>query len=174
MLGFFYYVDNDFARAVPALQAAAKLKADDAPTLLYLAMSEEGLAHPDVASGIYRKAIAIESAQGRPSAETHIAYGRLLFTLGRYEDSAREVDRVLELDPASRDGHYEKGRLAFEKNQFAAAASEGEKALAEKGNGTSDRQIQFLLARAYAKLGDTSKAGLHRKEFEASPATLRR
>ena len=174
MLGFFYYVDNDFTRAVPALHTAARLNADDSLTLLYLAMSEEGLAHPDTASELYGKAIALENAQGKPSAETHTAYGRLLFTLGRYEESAREVDRVLSLDPASRDGHYEKGRLAFEKNQFAAAASEGEMALASKGNGTSDRQIHFLLARAYAKLDDRAKADLHRKEFEASPATLRR
>ena len=174
MLGFFYYVDNDFVRAVPALRTAAGLNANDTQTLLYWAMSEEGLAHPDVASDLYRKAIALENAQGKPSAETHTAYGRLLFTLGRYEESAHEVDRVLELDPASRDGHYEKGRLAFEKDQFAVAASEGERALAAKGNGTTDRQIHFLLARAYAKLGDTMKAGLHRKEFEASPATLRR
>jgi tetratricopeptide (TPR) repeat protein len=174
MLGFFYYVDNDFVRAVPALRTAARLNAKDSQTLLYWAMSEEGLAHPDAASALYRKAIALENAQGRPSAETHTAYGRLLFTLGRYDESAREIDRVLKLDPASRDGHYEKGRLAFQKDQFAAAAAEGEKALAAKGNGTTDRQIQFLLARAYAKLGNTAKANLHRKAFEASPATLRR
>lgn len=174
MLGFFYYVDNDFVRAVPALRTAAGLNANDAQTLLYWAMSEEGLAHPDAASELYRKAIALENSQNKPSAETHTAYGRLLFTLGRYEESAREVERVLELDPSSRDGHYEKGRLAFQKDQFAVAASQGELALTAKGNGTTDRQIQFLLARAYAKLGDTVKADLHRKEFEASPATLRR
>ena len=174
MLGFFYYVDNDFVRAIPALQTAARLDANDSQALLYWAMSEEGLAHPNVASELYRKAIALENSEGKPSAETHTAYGRLLFTLGRYDESAREVDRVLELDPASRDGHYEKGRLAFQKDQFAVAASEGEKALAAQGHGTTDRQIHFLLARAYAKLGDAAKATLHRKAFEASPATLRR
>jgi tetratricopeptide (TPR) repeat protein len=174
MLGFFYYVDNDFVRAVPALRTAAGLNATDTQTLLYWAMSEEGLAHPDVASDLYHKAIALENAQNKPSAETHTAYGRLLFTLGRYQESAREIDRVLELDPASRDGHYEKGRLALQRDQFAAAASEGELALAAKGNGTTDRQIHFLLARAYAKLGDSAKTNLHRMAFEASPATLRR
>ena len=174
MLGFFYYVDNDFARAVPALQTAARLNANDATPLLYLALSEEGLAHPDVAEELYGRAISIEETRKQPSAETHTAYGRLLFTLGRYEESAREVNRVLELDPGSRDGHYEKGRLAFEKGEFAASASEGELALAAKGNGTTDRQIHFLLARAYGKLDQKEKAELHRKEFEASPATLRR
>ena len=174
MLGFFYYVDNDFVRAVPVLETAAKLNTNDARPLLYLALSEEGLAHPEIAEQLYGKAIAIEQAHKQPSAETHTAYGRLLFTLGRYGESAREVNRVLELDPGSRDGHYEKGRLAFEKGDFPAAASEGELALAAKGNGTTDRQIHFLLARAYGKLGEKEKAELQRKEFEASPATLRR
>jgi tetratricopeptide (TPR) repeat protein len=174
MLGFFYYVDNDFTRALPPLQAAATLNPNDARPLLYLALSEEGLAHPDIAEKLYCNAIALETKQGKPSAETHTAFGRLLFTLGRYDESAREVNRVLELDPGSRDGHYEKGRLAFEKDKFALAASEGEAALAARGNGTTDRQIHFLLARAYGKLGEKQKADIHRKQFEASPATLRR
>ena len=174
MLGFFYYVDNDFARAVPALETASRLNADDARPLLYLALSEEGLAHPVAAEELYRRAIALEEARRQASAETHTAYGRMLFTAGRYQESAREVNRVLALDPASRDGHYEKGRLAFEKGEFTAAASEGELALDAKGSGTTDRQIHFLLARAYGKLGEKDKAELHRKQFEASPATLRR
>ena len=174
MLGFFYYVDNDFVRAVPVLETAAKLNTNDARPLLYLALSEEGLAHPEAAEELYGRAISIEEAHKQPSAETHAAYGRLLFILGRYDESAREVNRVLELDPGSRDGHYERGRLAFEKGEFTAAVAEGELALAAKGNGTTDRQIHFLLARAYGKLGEKEKAELHRKEFEASPATLRR
>ena len=174
MLGFFYYVDNDFRKAVPELKEAARLNPKDPRALLYLAMSEEGLARPEAAVEIYRKTIELETAGGKPNPETHTAYGRLLFALGRYEESAREVARVLQLDPESRDGHYELGRLAFEKSDFALAAAEGEKALRAQGVGTTGRQIHFLLARSYSKLGKRDLAEAHREQFEASPPTLRR
>jgi hypothetical protein len=40
--------------------------------------------------------------------------------------------------------------------------------------GTTDRQIHFLLARAYTKLGRNDLADQHRKKFQDSPPTLRR
>jgi len=64
--------------------------------------------------------------------------------------------------------------LHFEAGRFAPAAAEGEKALQSKGIGTTDRQIHFLLTRAYAKAGDQQRAEEHRKLFEASAPTLRR
>jgi tetratricopeptide (TPR) repeat protein len=174
MLGFFYYVDNDFAKAVPALENAARLDAKDARPVLYLAMSNEGLAKPDLALTLYRKTIALEEAAGKPNPDTHTAYARLLLTLGREEESAVQVARVLELDPKSRDGHYERGRLLFDRGEYLEAAAEGETAFEQKGSGTTDRQIHFLLSRAYSKMGKKDLAELHRKQFEASPATLRR
>jgi Flp pilus assembly protein TadD len=174
MLGFFYYVDNDFTRAVPALETAARLNPADARALLYLAMSNEGLAKPELALDLYQKTIALEAQLHKPSPETHTAYGRLLFSLGRMDESATQVARVLDLDPKSRDGHYERGRIAFERGDAAGAVADGEKALGQPGKGTTDRQIQFLLARAYAKLGRSEDAAAHRKLFEQLPMTLRR
>jgi len=174
MLGFFYYVDNDFSKAVPALETAARLDPSDSRPLLYLAMSQEGLAHPDLALELYEKTISLEAKTGKLNPETHTAYGRLLFTLGRLDESAKQVARTLELDPNSRDGHYELGRLALERGNAAEAAAEGEKALAPRRSGTTDRQIHFLLARAYAKMGKEDLAQWHRKQFESSPMTLRR
>lgn len=175
MLGFFYYVDNDFAQAVPPLEAAVRLNKDDTQAPFYLAMSEEGLAHADAALSWYEKTIELETRlDKKPNVDLHTAYGRLLFTLGRYEECAREVARVLELDATSRDGHYEKGRLLLQRDQFAAAAAEGEKALASSGAGTTDRQIHFLLAQAYAKAGEKKLADEHRRLFAASPPQLRR
>lgn len=174
MLGFFYYVDNDFSKAVPALETAARLNPSDSRTLLYLAMSQEGLAHPDLALELYEKTISLEVKTGKPNPETHTVYGRLLFTLGRLDESAKQIARTLELDPNSRDGHYELGRLALEEGNAAEAAAEGEKALALRGSGTTDRQIHFLLARAYAKMGKDDLAKRHRKQFQSSPMTLRR
>jgi Tfp pilus assembly protein PilF len=174
MLGFFYYVDNDFSKAVTSLECALRLDPNDSRALLYLAMSQEGLAHPDLAASLYVKTIELETTLGRPNPETHTAYGRLLFTLNRNEESARQIAYVLQLDPKSRDGNYEAGRLAFAADNFKEAARRGEKALSEPGSGTLDRQIHFLLTRAYSKLGNTELAQLHRKAFEASPPTLRR
>ena len=50
-----------------------------------------------------------------------------------------------------------------------AAVSDGEKALSEAGTGTTERQIHFLLARAYAKLGKKDVAAAHRRLFEQLP-----
>ena len=174
MLGFFYYVDNDFVQAVPVLERARKLDPCDPRATLYLAMSHEGLARPDLAIPLYEQTIELEKRRGQPSPDTHTACGRLLFTLGRYADAARQVARVLEIDPNSRDGHYEQGRLFLEQGRYAEASAHGEKALANQGPGTTDRQIHFLLARAYGKLGKKDLAQFHLQKFQASPATLRR
>ena len=174
MLGFFYYVDNDFSNAVPALEKAAQLNPADATALLYMAMSVEGLANPELALTLYQKTVALEKSLGKPNPETHTAYGRLLFSLGRMEESAIQAARVLELDPNSRDGHYERGRIALERGEAMAAVADGERALGEPGTGTTDRQIHFLLARACAKAGRNEEAAAHRRQFEQLPMTLRR
>jgi len=174
MLGFFYYVDNDFMKALAPLDRARKLDPPDSRSALYLAMSYEGLAQPDKAIGLYEQTIEIETQRGKPSPETHTAYGRLLFTLGRQDEAVSQFARVVELDPNSRDGHYELGRIEFERGDYAEAVVLGAKALTAKGLGTTDRQIHFLLSRAYSKLGKKDQAAAHLKKFQSSPATLRR
>jgi tetratricopeptide (TPR) repeat protein len=172
LLGFFFYVDNDFKQAIAPLQRALRLNPSDARAAFYLALTYEGLAQPDTAIESYERTLALEKA--KPSAETLTAYGRLLFTLGRYSDARVRIDRALQIDPKSRDAHYERGRLLFEQGKFAEAAAEGERALTIPGPGTLDRQIHFLLARAYKKAGNDAKAAHHLAAFKASPATLRR
>jgi tetratricopeptide (TPR) repeat protein len=174
MLGFFYYVENDFKKSVPALEHASHLDPADPRAVLYLALSHEGLAQPELAIPLYRKAIELEARAGQPDPETHTAFGRLLFTLGRFEESASQVEQVLALDPQSRDGHYERARLLLEARKFAEAAEEGEKALGSNRPGATDRQIHFVLARAYAQLGRQDLYELHRRKLEESPASLRR
>jgi hypothetical protein len=51
---------------------------------------------------------------------------------------------------------------------------EGEKALRIPGVGTTDRQIHFLLARAYAKAGNREASEKHLALFKASGVSLRR
>lgn len=172
--GFFYYVDNDFANAIPALERAKDLKPDDIRTHFYLALAYEGLAQPEKARQLYDRTLDLEKRAGQPSADTHVAYGRMLFSLGEYDASEKQIARALQLDGKSRDAHYETGRLHFERAEYEAAAAAGERALTLAGAGTTDRQIHFLLTRAYRKLGKLELAETHMSRFKASGVSLRR
>jgi tetratricopeptide (TPR) repeat protein len=174
LLGFFYYVDNDFSKAIPVLERARILKADDIRTHFYLALAFEGIAEPQKARALYGRTLELETAAGKPSAETHVAFGRLLFTLGEYDASEKHIRRALNLDGNSRDAHYETGRLHFEHRRYEEAAAAGERALKYSEAGTTDRQIHFLLARCYRKLGKTELAESHLAKFHASGTSLRR
>ena len=174
LLGFFYYVDNDFAQAIPVLERARTLKPDDIRTHFYLALAFEGVAQPEKARAVYQRTMELEKRASQPSAETHVAYARLLFSLGEYDASRRHVETALKLDGKSRDAHYETGRLLYEQGEYAEAAAAGERALVLQGAGTTDRQIHFLLARAYRKLGKGEQADEHLKKFKASGVSLRR
>ncbi|MEO8126090.1 MAG: tetratricopeptide repeat protein [Bryobacteraceae bacterium] len=174
LLGFFYYVDNDFQKAIPALEIARQLNPNDSRAVFYLALSQDGLGAADAAVPLYEKTIELEKSGGHPTPDVHVAYARLLFSLGRYEDAEKQVMLALGLDPKSRDAHYELGRLWFEKGEFAKAAAEGEIALAIPGVGTLDRQIHFLLARSYAKAGRKDLADYHLAKFKAAGVSLRR
>lgn len=174
LLGFFHYVDNDFVKAIPALELARSLKADDSRTHFYLALSYEGVANPEQAAKLYLRTIELESAQRKPLADTHVAYGRFLFAQGDLGGSAKQIARALGLDANSRDAHYERGRLHFENGEWMKAIEEGETAFRLPGVGTTDRQIHFLLARAYSKSGNRDAAARQLALFRASGASLRR
>lgn len=174
LLGFFYSVDNDFHKAVAALEIARKLNPTDPRTSFYLALSRDGLGQADAAAALYETTIQLEKTAGKSAPDVHVAYARLLFSLGRFEECGQQVTLALKLDPRSRDAHYEQGRLAYERGDFLQAVAEGQKALAIQGAGTLDRQIHFLLGRAYGKLGQKELSASHLAKFKASDASLRR
>src|SRR5262245_23299587 len=174
LLGFCYYVDNDFKNALPPLERSRQLKPDDARTHFFLALTWEALARIDEAIASYEQSLKVEKNDGGILADTLVAYARLLFTLGRYSESEALIDRALEATPNLRDAHYEKGRLLFERRAYAEAIMHGKKALDEPGAGTTERQIHFLLARAYGKNAQKELAEIHLAKFRAAPPTLRR
>jgi len=174
LLGFFYYLDNDFKNALPPLDRARQLMPDDARTQFYLALTYEALGRNDDAIANYEQAIRLGATEKAQLADTLTAYARLLFTLGRYGESEKLIDRALAVAPDSRDGNYEKGRLLFEKRDYAGAIACGERALALQGVGVTERQIHFLLARAYTKTGRKELAEFHLAKFRASNPSLRR
>lgn len=172
LLGFFHYTENDFTRALPALESASRLDANDPRTMLFLALTHDGLAHTEQALDWYRRAVAREIATGRRNTETLTAFARFLFTLGRFDESRARVEDALKLDPRSREAHYELARILAETGRHAEAAQSAERAVELAGAGVTDRQIHHLLARVYAKLGQAEKAAHHRRAMEAIPPRL--
>lgn len=170
LLGFFHYVDNDFVQAETTLRKARELAPQDPRTALFLALTLDGLARPAEAAAAFEVTLQLEAKAKRPNPETHIAYARMLFAEGRLPDAQQQVSRALTLNPRSREAHYEQARLRFEAGNFPAAIAEATLALPLPSEGTTDRQLHFLLSRAFGRLGNTAKADEHRRAFEAIPA----
>jgi len=176
LFGFALYVENDFARALPALGQAARLKPGDARTEFYLALTYDGLGLAREAIGKYEIVLQLAKEGGASdlSADALVAYARLLFTLGRFDESEKLIDRALEIDRDMREARYEKGRLRLERRDANGAIEHGKRALESKGVGATERQIHYLLARAYRLAGQTDLAEIHLAKFRAAPPTLRR
>jgi tetratricopeptide (TPR) repeat protein len=176
LLGFALYVDNDFARALQSLERAAELRPGDARTEFYLALTYDGMGRVQEAIDKYEAAFKFAEG-GKDSdliADTLVAYARLLFTLGQFDKSERLIDRALGINPNLRDAQYEKGRLRLEMRDADGAIVHGKRALELPGVGVSERQIHFLLARAYTRAGQKELAEIHLAKFRASPPPLRR
>lgn len=168
LLGFFYYVENDFTRARAPLEKARKLGDVRAP--LFLALTLEGLALAAEAAPVYLEAVRIEEKSRTPAVEARVAYARFLFILGKREEAQAVIARALAANPRSREAHYEQARLHAEASDPAACVAQALEALSLPGEGVSDRQIHFLLARAYGLLGNSERAAYHKQRMEALPA----
>jgi len=174
MLGFYYYLENDFKKALEPLNRSAEVDEANSRTYFYLALTHEGLANASMAVELYEKAIALDREKKTPDLDTLIAFARLLFSLGQYEKCLPLVEQALSLDSKSRDAHYERGRLCLQAGDFESAIQQGERALLLQSPGTTDRQIHFLLVRAYARAGNQPRADEHLAKFKASAPSLRR
>ncbi len=176
LFGFALYIDNDFARALPALEQAARLNPGDARTEFYLALTYDGLGRAGEAIGKYERAIKLakESGASGLSADALVAYARLLFALGRFDESEKLIDSALDIDRGLRDAFYEKGRLRLERRDANGAIEYGKRALESPGVGVTERQIHYLLARAYRLAGQTELAEIHLAKFRAAPTPTRR
>jgi len=174
MLGFYFYLENDFKKALQPLNHSAELDEGNSRTYFYLALTHEGLANVPMAIQLYERAIALDREKKTPDLDKLIAFARLLFSQGQYEKCLSLVEQALSLDSKSRDAHYERGRLYLQAGDFKNAIQHGEQALVLQSPGTTDRQIHFLLVRAYARAGNQPRADEHLAKFEASAPSLRR
>jgi tetratricopeptide (TPR) repeat protein len=165
LLGFCLYLQNDFERARAAFALADQ---NDARVNLYLALSEEGLGHVDTATSLFKRALERDPR----NTETHVAYARLLRKLGQLEHAESWIDTALKIAPAAREALYAKGQCLFDRGEYAKAAEFGERALAAEGPAPSEREVRFLLARAWLKAGNPALAAKHRAIFESLPMPL--
>jgi tetratricopeptide (TPR) repeat protein len=173
-LGLLYYMQNDFKLAIVPLQTAQTLSPKSPLPVFYLAMTQEALGDATQALDLYQKAENLSPEKSPQSASILVAYGRFLFSLGRYKDSIEKDRRAIEGDAESRDARYELAKGLDHEGDFKNAALEGEQALTLPAFGTSDAQIHFLLANLYLKVKQPDLAKAHLEKFQAAPQTTRR
>jgi tetratricopeptide (TPR) repeat protein len=165
LLGFVYYLENDFERADKSLALANQT---DARVLLYRAMSAEALNRPEAASDFYRRAVQADSK----TPDARIAWARLLRKQGDAVQAAKLIDEAYAIAPHSRDVLYEKGLSLLDGGQYLQAAGFGNRALAAPGPVPSEREIRYLLVRAWQKAGNPAMAAKERALFEKLPLPL--
>jgi tetratricopeptide (TPR) repeat protein len=167
-LGLLFYTQNEFASAVPPLQAAHKLSPDSPLPVFYLAMIQEALGNEAEALESYRQAASLSPGGSPQSAEIMVAWGRLLLTLGRTDDGIEKERQAVAINPRSREAHYELAIGLNHNEDIQNAAREGELALTlTETAGVSDAQIQFLLTGLYRKLNRPDLAKAHLAKFLA-------
>jgi tetratricopeptide (TPR) repeat protein len=173
-LGLFYYNQNDFKLAVSPLQTAQALSPKSPLPVFYLAMTHEAMGDATQASDLYQQAENLSPEKSPQSAEILVAYGRFLLALGRTEEGIGKIRRAIEIDPKSREAHYEWAKELDQEGDFKNAASEAELALTLPELSNSDAQIHFLLAKLYMKLKQPDLAKAHMEKFQAAPQTTNR
>jgi tetratricopeptide (TPR) repeat protein len=173
-LGMFYYLQNDFALGVPPLEKAQTLSPQAPLPAFYLAMTKEALGDAPAALQLYDQAEVLSTEKNAQSANILVAHGRLLFSLGRYDESIAKDDLAIQADGQSRDAFYERAKGLQHEGKFQQAAADGERALTLPALGTSDSQIHFLLGNVYLKLNQPKLAAEHLAKFRAAPQTTQR
>lgn len=166
-LGALFYTQNDFNLAISPLEKAQALSPKSPLPVFYLAMTHEALGHETKALELYQQAEELSPEKSELSGEILVAYGRSLSSLGRVQEGMEKDRQAIEMNPESRDAHYELAKGLDHDGEFKNAASEGEKALALPALSTKDAQIHYLLANLYRKLNQPALAKEHMEKFLA-------
>lgn len=170
LFGFWYYLRDDWSRALTQLSAARKLNPQYARSPLYLGMTYERLGDLPKAVAFSEEAVRLEEASGKPDSNSLLVYSRLLHQAGRLADCTKVLDKAVQLYPTSRDVHYEIGRLLLKKGDAKGAAKAGEEALRMAAEDVTDLQIRYLLVRAYETAGEDDLAAKQADVIRAAEA----
>lgn len=123
---------------------------------------------------MYQQAEDLSPGRTPQSAEILVAHGRYLLSLGQTEEGIEKDRRAVEIDPNSREAHYELARGLDHQGDFKNAALEGERALTLPDAGASDAQIHFLLMSLYRRLNQPDLAKAHLEKFQAAQQATQR
>jgi tetratricopeptide (TPR) repeat protein len=161
LYGFQFYQQNQMPLAIAWLEKARELNPRDPQSALYLGLAYEALGRADEALVLYKRAIQLEETAGKLHSETLLTCSRLLLLMGEFDECGRIIERAAKVDGASRDPHFEAGRLSMKNGNPAQAAREGEIALRLHKGDVTDRQVHFLLVQAYRATGQDGDAARH-------------
>ena len=158
-LGAFFDRRKQHEDAVKQFEAVAALTPADPRAFDYLALNLEQMGESERAEVAFKKGLAVNSGLLSDSF-LDFNYGRFLLKQNRLADSKMHLDRAAELAPGVRAVLYERGKLNLRLQRYADAAHDGERALEtpDPGHVILDLQVYYLLAEAYARLGDTDRA----------------
>lgn len=109
--------------------------------------TQEAIAQADQAS---RKALELAPHL----AEAHAARGFALWLLRQHEESSREFELAIHLDPSNLDARYFYGRACFQQGKLADAARLFEEACEVQEN----HEARYFAAQTYTALGHTALA----------------
>ncbi len=161
LYGMEAYMNNEMKDALPRFRRARELAPEDPRAALYLGLVIESVGKAAEAMELYREAIRLENATGKPQADTRLPGARLLMLLGQLDESEVWIRKAVELSPKLRDAHFELARLLLKKAEAAQSAAEGELALSLSEGTVTDTAIHYLLIRAWQKAGRPERAAEH-------------
>lgn len=167
LYGMEAYLTNEMQQALPRFRKAHQLNPADARAALYLGLTCEGLGQTDEAVSLYEEAVRLEKAARKPQSDTLLPGARLFLLLGRLEESEAWSRQAVELEPKSRDAHFELARLLLKRGKAGLAAAEGEEALRLAGGTVTDAQIHYLLIGAWQQDGKGDRSEQHAQALRA-------
>ena len=169
LLGYEYYLLNDWDHALSELRTAQKLNPRDARISVYLGTTYESLGDTQNAISSYQEAIRQEEVAGAVELNTVLAYSQFLLLQGRLSDCTQVLNKALQLGiPAPGTSTTRLGAYCWKEAILRGAAKEGEKALLLPSQDVGDLQIRYLLVRAYEAAGDDRLAAKHADTIKAA------
>jgi tetratricopeptide (TPR) repeat protein len=166
-LGRVLYEENQFDAAIEALQAVLRLDSRNVKAQDNLGLCFEGKNEMDRAMSAYRKAIEMDRAANRHTAQPYLNLGMALARTDHPEQAVPLLQRAVELDPDSAKAHMELGRALMVLSRLPEAVGELERSVRLKSD---DASSHYLLGRVYLRL---NKSELGKKELAISDEIMK-
>jgi len=148
-LGALYYTESRFPDARPELERAVSLRPDYMPAQLFLGLALEELSGEQSAIETYRKAIALNEAQGGKSELPYLYLGRLFYRLNRIPESAPLLRKACETNARSAEAWLLLGKALSSLGQTEQAIPALQRAIQADQR---DPEPHYVLSRVYLTL----------------------